>query len=154
MTTECITCPGITCMDCGEHVHDWDGWHYCHIAAARKLAAELAEFESGLTRALAVDSGGGCFHAVDCRTVKSHITIARGIRDSGEAAYGDHWSFWKLVHDERVVGYGRQCCSPSVLIQPPPPKRVRLVRRLTGIGWPEDDRCAKGRLPLWTREAK
>lgn len=149
MTDECITCPGHTCMNCGEHVHDWDGEHACHTAARRRFSAALAQFESGLSAALAVH--GGVIHAVDCRTVKAHIGIARNIIAGDEPAYCN-WHPWPLVHEQRVIGYTGQCCSPPVLVQRPTPQR-RLVRRLTGIGWPGDDgRCPKGRLPLWTRE--
>jgi hypothetical protein len=150
MTQECSGCGGRNCSDCGQHVHDWGGHHYCHIAIARRISAELTEFEKDLTRARAVGAGNS-FHAVDCRTVKAHITVARNIIASNEAAYSDYWRLWRLVHDQCVVGYGNQCCSPPVTIQPP---ARRMVRRLTGIGWPGGDgRCSKGRLPLWTREA-
>lgn len=151
MTTECITCPGITCMDCGEHVHDWDGWHACHASARAEFIAALAEFERALSGALAV--GSGLVHAVDCRTVKAHIGIARNIIAGAEPAYCN-WSAWPVIREQRTIGFTGQCCSPPILVQPPRPKTV-FRRRLTGIGWPEDDgRCPKGRLPRWTREAK
>lgn len=151
MTKRCGGCDGRTCPDCRKHVHDWEGHHYCHTEARREIGQALEQFVAALAEARAVEVGGG-FHAVDCRTVKAHLTAARGIIASDEAAYCS-WSPWRLVYDERAVGYRNRCCSPPVLIQKPTP-HIRYVRRLTGLGWPGDDgRCPKGRLPRWTREA-
>lgn len=139
-------CPGYICADCDQHVHPWDGDHlmWCPPGMRRVNGRLLAAFFDALKDATGVISPTGMIHAVDCSTVRAHITW-----NQADSAY--NWRPWKAVYGERVVGKTGLCCSPSVLVQP---RRRRLVRRLTGLGWPDDDgRCARGHLPLWTREA-
>jgi hypothetical protein len=147
------TCQGHPCNDCGQHIHPWDGPRHseqCPVVVRRYVSGALAEFEKGLRAATAVLSKSGMLHAVDCVNVRVHLAGAQDSLDD-PADLWNCWRPWKLVTTDRIVAKTGRCCSPPVLAQAKP---RRLVRRLTGLGWPDDNgRCAKGRLPRWTREA-
>lgn len=154
MTYECNgTCQGEICGECQEHVHPWDGshWNYCWPGQRREIAEKLTAFLAEMEHARAVTAGrNGIWHAADCGIVKAHITFGHKAIASTEV--GACWDPWIVTTKDREIGYTGRCCSPPIVVQPYVPPR-RLVRRLTGIGWPGDNgRCPKGRLPLWTRE--
>lgn len=143
MTKKCDGCGGGNCRDCGDHVHPWDGSHYCEPGQLRENAELRARFLATMDDATAVRSGSGMIHAVDCHIVRGHLKFA-------ESPWP--WMPWHAVHQVSLVGRTGQCCSPNATVQKNP---RRMVRRLTGIGWPDDDgRCAKGRLPRWTKASQ
>jgi hypothetical protein len=147
MTNECDgTCGGERCLDCGEHFHRWDGYHECHEAARRAMAASLARFLDALKDATAVRSGSGMAHAVNCPQVRAHITFAENLIARDDTAYWT-WSPWMVTYADRADGHTGLCCSPPITVQPPQPRPAIFRARLTGLGWPEGDRCARGHLP-------
>lgn len=144
MTQHCDgTCQGAPCIDCGEHVHPWDDNHgyFCEPAQRRRNAALLAIFINEAELAAAVISPTGMVHDVNCQVVKAHMTYANTAWE---------WRAWRTTQASAVVGKSCQVCSPSITVQRSP---RRLIRRLTGLGWPnEGGGCARGHLPRWTRE--
>jgi hypothetical protein len=146
------TCQAETCPDCHAHVHPWETSLHterCPTVVRREVTRALAEFTNSLRTATAVLSKAGTLHAPDCSNVKAHLKFAQVSLDYPIDLW-NCWRPWKLIYADRIVGKTGRCCSPSVMAQKKP---RRLVRRLTGLGWPEEGgRCAKGRLPRWTRE--
>lgn len=138
---ECLGCGGDNCPACGAHRHPWEGgMFHCDAEALRFNAERLAGFMDALKGATAVQSSSGMLHAVDCHIVRAHIAGA-------ERPWW--WSPWRVIHRSTITGRASQCCSPAATVQAKP---RRMIRRLTGLGWPDEDgRCAKGRLPRWAK---
>jgi hypothetical protein len=142
MTKKCDGCGGFACADCADHVHPWDGWHFCEPGRRRENAERLAAFVDALRTATAVISPQGLVHDVECPTVRAHITWASTLTE---------WRAWPTTRDRAVVGKSCKSCSPAATVQAKP--RQRLVR-LTGLGWPDDEGgCVRGHVPRWAKHS-
>lgn len=96
----------------------------------------------------------------DTRYLETSGTVIHRI-DGGcydlDRVLGLHNGPWSHTHRpltrQQAIATGKRAClvcAPDIPAPPAPQRQLR--RRLTGLGWPaEGSKCARGRLPAWTR---